>query len=326
MVVFSNISVPFANITDPGIDPKVNYNFSCTTTDKIMNKVCGAILILYMLVGTVVCIHLIHFYRKHRNSWLDRFLYFTSIARLPYIITNSLYVAYQLLNKKPPTQILELEAWGTVLNILSYIISYVVMALDIAMVATQYCNIHHPEWTLLNSQSVVLKRVLVGTAALFIACYSPAIAYNQVERRYETFDLYPFPEKVVYGTAISLAPFFLMASLILGIYLTTWIKYWQETGDMRVGRIVRSEFKLVSLITLSDVICSVSYAAFLINQFLITQDSIRINLYMWSISGAIFPMTIGMVVIFYMFFIGTKPKFGLIRRWCCCEERQGVLN
>ena len=255
------------------------YNYKCSTTDNIMNKVCGSLLIFYMLVGTVVCIHLIQFYRKHRNSWLDRFLYFTSIARLPYIITNSLYVAYELLNKTSPTQILELKAWGTVVNILSYIISYLVMGLDIAMVVTQYCNIHYPEWTLLNSQSVVLKRVLVGTAALFIACYSPALAYNQIERSYEKFNLTHFPEKVGYGSAISLAPFFLMAFLVLGFYLTTWIKYWRETGDMRVGRIVRSEFKLVSLIAFSDVICTGSYAAFLINQFLIKQDSIRINLY-----------------------------------------------
>ena len=319
MVVFASD----LSLSDDKVD---KYDYNCSSTDKIMNEFWGGVLILYMLVGTVVCIHLIQFYRKHRNSWLDRFLYFTSIARLPYIITNCLYVAYQLLNHRSPTQIVELEAWGTVVNILSYIISYVVMALDIAMIATQYCNIHHPEWTLLNGQSVVLKRVLVGTAALFIACYSPAIAYHQVERGQMKFNLTHFPEKLGIGTAISNAPFYVMAFLTLGIYLTTWIKYWGETGDMRVGRIVRSEFKLVSLIAFCDVICSGSYAAFLINQFLVSQGSIRINLYMWSFSGAIFPMTIGMVVIFYMFFIETKPKFGLIRRWCCCEERQGVLN
>ena len=318
MVVFGNIALD---------DNGKNYTYSYSTTDKIMNKVCGSLLIFYMLVGTVVCIHLIQFYRKHRNSWLDRFLYFTSIARLPFIITNCLYVAYELLNHSPPTQILELKAWGTAVNILSFIISYLVMALDIAIVATQHCNIHYPEWTLLNSQSVVLKRVLVGTALLFIACYSPALAYHQVERGQMKFNLTDFPKKkLVIGTAISNAPFFLMAFLLLGIYLTTWIKYWRETGDMRVGGIVRSEFKLVSLIAFSDVICSGSWAAFLINQILMTKDTIRINLYIWSFSGAIFPMTIGMVVIFYMFFVETKPKFGLIRRWCCCEERHGVLN
>ena len=173
-----------------------------------------------------------------------------------------------------------------------------------------------------------MRRVFLGTAALFIACYTPAIAYKQAERSQEKFNLNPFPNSAVIGTAISLAPFFLMASIIICIYLTTWIRYWYQTGGIRVGRIITSEFRMVSLIAWSDIICSVSWAAFLINMTQITADSIKINLYIWSYSGAVFPMTTGMVVMFYMFFTETDIKFCLIRRCCCscCKERNEVLN
>ena len=148
MVVFADLTL----IKTP--DNRGRYNYHCTTADKIMNNLSGGILILYMVVGTVICIHLISYYRKHMRSWLDRFLFFSSIVRLPCIITNCLYVSYQLLNDKSPTQILEVENWGIAVTILSYITDYFVMAFDVAIVATQYCNIHRPERTLANSRSV----------------------------------------------------------------------------------------------------------------------------------------------------------------------------
>ena len=323
MVVFANITVHFSNITSS--DKKVNYTYNTTNTDKIMNEFWGGVLILYMLVGTVVCIHLIQFYRKHRNSWLDRFLYFTSIARLPYIITNCLYVAYQLLNHRSPTQILEVEDWGIAVTILSYITSYLVMALDVAIVATQYCNIHRPEWTLENSRSIVLKRVLLLTTAVFICCYSSAMVFKQLEKVNEKFK-FPFPRQVIDYTAIALAPYFLMAFIIFCIYATTWAKFWHETGEIRVGRVIKSEFKLVSLIALSDIICSVSYAAFLANLALTKLESFRSNMYAREFSDPIIPMSIEMIVILYMFFRETEIKFCLIRKCCCCKRRYEELN
>ena len=319
MVVFSNITVHFANITDP--DPRVKYSFHCTTTDKIMNKVCGALLILYMLIGTVVCIHLIHFYKENRNSWLDRFLYLTSIARLLNIITNCLYVAYELLNKKPPTQILEVEKWGIAVFILSYFTCYGVIALDTAMVATQYCNIHRPEWTLVNSRSIVLKRVLRITIAVVLCCYSFAMVFKI--RRLDNggnFE-FPIPKGVIEYRAISLAPHSLMAFLILCIYATTWVRFCQRSGEMRVGRIVRGEFKLVILIALGDVICSVIYVAFVVNLALTTLNSFRSNMYIRIFSETILPMTIEMSIILYMFFRKSEIKFCLIRKCFCCKRR-----
>ena len=324
MVVFSNITVHFANITDP--DPKVKYSFYCTTTDTIMNKLCGAILILYMVVGTVVCIHLIHFYRKHRNSWLDRFLYLTSIARFLNIITNCLYVAYELLNNKPPTQILEVEKWGIAVTISSYITCYGVITLDIAMVATQYCNIHRPEWTLINSRSIVLKRVLRIATAVVLCCYSFAMVFKI--RRLETrgnFE-FPIPKEVMEYRAIALAPHSLIAFLIICIYATTWVRFCQKSGEMRVGRIVRGEFKLVILIALGDVICSVVYAVFVVNLALTTLNSFRTNMYVRIFSETIVPMTIEMTIILYMFFRKTEIKFCLIRKCCKRRAEYEVLN
>ena len=286
--------VVFGNIT---INDTVYY--TGTQTDEIMNYVCGGVLIVYMVVGLLLNSHLIHYYKANQPSWIDRYLLYISLARLVYILTSCVLVTYQLLNDSPPTQVAALEWWEVILNVLSYFSSFLLMALDTVVVTIQYSNIHCPLWTIINGSNKVMKNVLIAIGVLFTGCYAAAIIYGQMHRGKESFN-FPFPKHLVIDTAISIAPFLLLAPTIMCIYLTTWIRFWYQTGRIVVGEIVKREFKLVSVLALSDILGSASFTVFLANMAMINEANICRSLYTWCFSSTMVPMTVSTSVACYM--------------------------
>ena len=192
--------VLFGNIT---INGTINYNG--TKTDVMMNYVCGGLLIAYLVIGLIVGLHLIYYYKLNQPSWIDKYLCYSSISRLVNLLSSCILVVYQLLNDSPPTQILHLHWWETVCNITSYLSFYVLLAFDAVIVTIQYGNVHFPGWTLLNDSSKLKKRVLIAAAILFTACCTTAVTLGQVYRGNESFHI-PMPRVLVTISAISNAP------------------------------------------------------------------------------------------------------------------------
>jgi hypothetical protein len=291
--------VVFGNVT---IDGTVVYNG--TATDEIMNYLCAGILIFFLVTGIYVNSHLIYYYKCHRPSWIDRYLWCISIARLVCIMSNCILAIYQLLNlpaselasKSTIQSLFTLKRWEIALNILSYLSTFALLALDAVIVSIQYGNIHHPLWTIRQGPFKVTKSVLIAVGILFMVFWTGSIIYAQIHRSEES--IFPFSGAFVINTAISLATFFALSLLITSIYLTNWIRYWHQVGAVVVGEIVRREFRLVSVLTLSDFFGSVSLAVFLVN-IVLTKDP-GTFLYIWCFSGTIVPVLVHSLVSGYM--------------------------
>ena len=157
----------------------INETILCsgTKTDGIMNYVCGGLLIVYLVVGLIVNLHLIFYYKFNQPSCIDKYLFYTSISRIFYILSTCIFVIYMLLNDSTPTQIFQLNWWEIVCDVTSYLSGYVLIAFDAVIVTVQYGNIHCLSWTLLNDFSKLKKRVLMAAAVLFTACF---YCYNHI--------------------------------------------------------------------------------------------------------------------------------------------------
>ena len=291
-----------------------------TQTDKIMNPFCGAVLIVYMVIGLLANLRLIWHYRLNSHAWIDKFLVYICLARLVSLLTSCCLMAYQFLNANPLNQISTLTRWETVLNICSYLTLFGLMALDTVVVAIQYSNIHCPLWTILNGSNIVMKRVLMTISLIFLALTTVSILYGQLDRKHDILR-----ERAV-GAVLSLAAYFLVAFVNMGVYLTTWIRFWYQTGDVIVGEIIKREFRLVSFLAISDIVTAASSAVFVANLFMIKEGSnIRMNLYIWCFSSNIIPMTICMMVACYMLFSEERLRSNLFGK-CWRRSETNMIN
>ena len=302
--------VLFGNIT---INGTIIYNG--TKTDEMMNYVCGGLLIAYLVIGLIVGLHLIYYYKLNQPCWIDKYLCYSSISRLVYLLSSCILVVYQLLNDSPPTQILHLNWYEMVCNITSYISFYVLLAFDAVIVTIQYGNIHCPLWTLLNDSSKLKKRVLIAAAVLFTACYTVAVTLGQVYRGKESYDI-PMPRVLVTTEAISNVPIIVLACLTIGIYMTTWIRFWCQTQEIRVIALVRREFRLVGIFVLSDFICASSLIVLVVNLGLMKEGNVCRSVYIWIFSGTMVPVTVSTLVACYLFISEKGIICNLFGRCC----------
>ena len=287
MVLFGNIE----------IKDKVYYNG--TRADEMMNYVCGGVLIAYLALGICLNSQIIYFYKTHRTSWIDRYLFFISIARLVYVVTSCIPLIYQFLNSLPPNQITKLEKWLIPFQITSYLSAFGLIALDSVTVAIQYGNIHCPLWTLLNGPFKLMKYVLLSVGSVFVALFAAGIVYGQMNRIKENFSV-PLPHEMVIKTAISNAAFILLAIMIITIYVVTWARFWYQTREFYVAQIVRREFKLVTMLAVSDVMGSASFAVFVANLAMLNKHNVGRGIYIWCFSSTIFPLTLSTIIAIYL--------------------------
>ena len=264
-----------------------------------MNYVCGGVLIAYLAIGICLNSQIIYFYKTHRTSWIDIYLFFISIARLIYVITSCTPLIYQFLNSSPPNQITKLENWVIPFQITSYLSAFALIALDSVTVAIQYSNIHCPLWTLLNGPYKLMKYVLISVVSVFVALFAAGMVYGQMHRNKENFSL-PLPHEMVIKTAISNSAFILLAIMIITVYVVTWARFWYQTRDFYVAQIVRREFKLVTLLAVSDVMGSASFAVFVVNLAMLNKDNVCRSIYIWCFSSTMFPLTLSTIVAIYL--------------------------
>jgi hypothetical protein len=197
------------------------------------------------------------------------------------------------------------------------------MAIDAVVVAVQYGNIHCPLWTIREGPFKVAKYVLTVLGILFTACEAASIIFGQLNRS-QNLTIFSSSHVIAKDVAISIAPFFIMAVVIACIYLTNWIRFCYQTGGMVVGRIVKREFSLVSVLALSDVIVTVCYAVFVAN-LAYTQDDLTC-LYLWFFFGSMVPMLNSSAVGVYMFVSEKDIMENLLG--LCYRRRSGyeILN
>ena len=276
-----------------------------TRADEIMNFVCGGVLIAFLAVGICLNSQLIYFYKTHVISWIDRYLFYISIARLVYVITSCTPVIYQFLNSKSPNQIANLDTWEIPFQILSYLSAFVLMALDSVTVAIQYSNVHCPVWTLLNGPYHLVKYVLIAVGGVFFVFYTSATVYSQLNRKHEYLTV-PLTEEMVNYTAISIAPFILLSVLIFSVYLVTWARFWYQTREVYVAQLVRREFKLVTMLAVSDILDSVSFAVFLANMVMLEEGNVCRSFYIWCFSSTMFPLTMSTIAACYLTLTETR--------------------
>ena len=297
----------------------INETLLCngTKTDGIMNYVCGGLLIAYLVVGLIVNLHLIFYYKFNQPSWIDKYLFYTSISRIFYILSTCIFVIYMLLNDSPPTQIFQLNWWEIVFNVTSYLSGYVLIALDAVIVTVQYGNIHCPSWTLLNDSSKLKKRVLMAAAVLFTACFIVTTILGQIYKDEDPLGLnIPKPKMIITTAAISIVSNILLACLPIGIYMTTWIRFWWHAREIKVVELVRREFKLVGVFALSDLICAASLIVLIVNLDKMTKENICESLYIWIFSGTMVPVTLSTLVACYLL-ISEKSVFCSVFGRCC---------
>ena len=318
MVLFGNVSI-LKNGT-------MVYHNEITTDEKIdgiMSQVCGAVLIVYMVIGLLANLRLIWHYRLNSHAWIDKFLVYICLTRLVSLVTGCCLMAYQFLNADPLNQISTLTRWETVLNICSYLTLFMLMALDTVVVAIQYSNIHCPLWTILNESNIVMKRVLITISIISLALTTVSILYGQLNITKDHL------KKRAIGAVLSLAAYFLVAIVNIGVYSTTWIRFWYQTGDVIVGEIIKREFRLVSVLAISDIVTAASYAVFVANLFTIkAEDDTKIlipKLYIWYFSGTIIPMTMCTMVACYMLFSEERLRSNLFGK-CWRRSETNMIN
>ena len=189
------------------------------------------------------------------------------------------------------------------------------LAFDAVIVTIQYGNIHFPGWNLLNDSSKLKKRVLIAAAVLFTACYTAAVILGQVYRGNESIDI-PMPRVLITTSAISNAPIIVLACLTIGIYMTTWIRFWCQTQEIRVIALVRREFRLVGIFVLSDFICASSFIVLVVNLGLMNKGNVCRSVYIWIFSGTMVPVTVSTLVAYYLF-ISEKGIICSLFGRCC---------
>jgi hypothetical protein len=271
-----------------------------TGTDEMMNNLCAGILIVFLVTGIYVNSHLIYYYKSHRPTWIDRYLWSISIARLVYIVTRSILNIIVLLNANTPIENLTMK-WKFFLSIPSYLSMAALLALDAVIVSIQYGNIHHPLWTTRHGTFKVTKYVVSAVVILFTAGSGGATIHGEIHRsRGMGNTTFPPPKASVHYTAISFALFVLLSLFIISVYLTNWIRYWHQTGAVVVGKIIRREFWLVTVLVLSDVVDATCSAVFLANLEL-TRDAGTL-LYIWFFSDTMVPLLVSSLSGGYMLF------------------------
>ena len=289
--------------------------YTGTKTDEMMNYVCAGVLIGYMVVGLIVNLLLIYYYKDNRPSWIDRHLFYISLARPVFLTSSCILASYILLNDRDFSQIMSFRWWEIALNIVGILSSVALISFDTVIVAMQYSNIHCPLWTILNGSSKLIKSAVIIIGFLFAGCNTAAIIYGQKNRNKEIF-LVPLLNEAVIDNAISTVPFIIVCSIVAVIYLATWIRFWYQTGEIRVARMVKREFKLVTMLVFSDIIGAASFVVFSVNLYILSKTNISQSVYIWFFSGTFVPQTASMVVACYMVMSERGIREKLFGRCC----------
>ena len=289
-----------------------------TVTDEIMNYACGGVLIAYLVIGIFVNLQLIYYYKDNRPSWIDRYLFYISSVRLVKVIVECSSVIYLFLNTSPVSQVatVDSEDWKIIANFLTFLCFTALIGFDTVIVAIQYSNIHRPLWALLaDSYSRLVKYGLITVSTVFTVDLAVTTIYGQINKNEEFFTI-PIPKKLLINIIISNIPFLLLGLIIIGIYSTTWVRFWYQTGGVSVSQIIMREFKLISVLVVSDSVCFVSIPFFLVNLASMSDANICRSMYVYFFSGTMVSQTSSVVAACYMLLSDRNIRNMVLGRCC----------